>query len=348
MSSGPARQLREGLTLPVRRDLTGATGPTKKQAAGKRWRRTSRGFFVPSHVDREDVNQRIAEVSVVVPPRCGITAWAGLRWMGGRWFGETTPNGERRPVTIAIGTRDIRPQPGFGIAVTGEGLAPRMVIEIGRVRVTRPVWSVSFEMRYANGWRQAVVALDMAAYNDLVSIEEQSEFVSHQNGWTGVPQARKALPYGSENSWSPMETLMRLIWEVDAELPRPLCNVPIFDLDGQHLGTPDLLDPEAGLMGEYDGSGHLVRQQHVRDVRRAELLRSHDLESVIMLADDFKDPGAYITRLHRARRTAIRRQPPRRTWTIEPPWWWTPTITVEQRRALTQVQRERLLRHRSA
>lgn len=348
MTGGQDAQLRGGLILPVRRDPTGLAGPTKKQAAGPRWRRTSRGYFVPSEVSTEDVEQRIAEVSVVVPDRCGITGWAGLRWLGGRWFDGTATTGERRPVTIAIGTHDIRPQPHHGIAVTGEGLAATMVMEVDGVRVTRPAWSASYEMRYALGWRQAVVALDMAAYNDLVSIDEQREFVSHQNGWTGVPQARKALMFGSENSWSPMETLMRLVWEVDAELPRPLSNVPIFDLRGEHLGTPDLLDPEAGLMGEYDGSGHLLRQQHGRDVRRAERLRSHDLESVIMLADDFKDPDDYIARLHRARRTAIRRQPARRTWTIEPPWWWTPTVTVAQRRALPQVQRERLLKNRSA
>jgi hypothetical protein len=214
--------------------------------------------------------------------------------------------------------------------------------------VTRPVWSVSFEMRYADNWRQAVIALDMAAYNDLVSIDEQAEFISHQNGWTGVPQARKALPFARENSGSPQEVLMRLVWEVDAELAPPLCNQPVFDLSGRHIGTPDLLDLESGLMGEYDGDGHLLRGQRARDVPRAELLRSHDLESVIMLADDFTNLDAYIERLRRARRTALRRQPAHRTWTVEPPWWWTPTTTVAQRRALTEIQRERFLKHRSA
>jgi hypothetical protein len=334
------RVLRAGLVLPVRRDKTGQSGPTKKEAEGGRWRRTSHGFFVPSEVSHDDVNQRIVEASVVVPNGCGITGWAGLRWLGGRWFTGTTAEGDHLPVMIAIGTHDIRPQPDFGIAVTGEGLAARMVMALDGVPITRAVWSVSFEMRYARTWRQAVVSLDMAAYNDLVSIDEQTEFVSHQNGWTGVPQARKALPFAEENSWSPMETLMRLVWVVDADLPPPLCNSPIFDLHGRHLGTPDLLDLDTGLMGEYDGPGHLLRGQRARDVPRAELLRSHDLESVIMLADDFNDLDAYTERLRRARRSALRRQPARRTWTIEPPWWWTPT--------LTETQRERFLKYRLA
>jgi len=303
---------------------------------------------VPSHVSNENVEQRIVEASAVVPEGLGITGWAGLSWLGGRWFDGTTAAGERRPVTIAIGTHDIRPQPTYGIAVTGEGLWRRMAIVHDGLRITQAVWSVSFEMRYAEGWRKAVVALDMAAYNDLVSLEEQAEFFTHQNGWTGIPQARKALPFADENSWSPAETLMRLVWVVDAELPPPLCNRPIFDLRGRHLGTPDLIDPETGLMGEYDGPDHLARAQRARDVKRADLLRAHDLESVTMVAEDFQDVDAYLRRLREGRRRAERHPAEQRTWTIEPPSWWTPTVTVAQRRALTAEQRERFLRHRSA
>lgn len=343
--SGPPRP---GLVVPVRTDPRGIQGPTTDQARGRRWRRTSHGFYVPSRVDSENVEQRILEASVVVPPGCGITGWAGLRWVGGRWFTGLLPDGGRRDITVAISTHDIRPQPAFGIAVSGEGLWRRMAIGHDGVPITQAVWSVSFEMRHAESWRQAVVVLDMAAYNDLVSIEEQAEFFTHQNGWTGIPKARKALPYANENSWSPQEVLMRLVWEIDADLPRPLCNQPIFDLHGRHLGTPDLLDFDTGLMGEYDGAGHLLRHQRSLDVPRAELLSSHDLESVVMMADDLSHLDRYLERLRRARATAARRQPARRTWTIEPPSWWTPTITVAQRRALSASQRERLLRSRSA
>jgi hypothetical protein len=348
MAYVPIHPPRPGLVVPVRREAWGRAGPTKAQVAGPGWRRTSRGFYVPSQISNDSVEQRILEASVLVPDACGITGWAALRWQGGRWFDGTAADGDRRAVTIAISTHDIRPQPTHGIGVSGEGLWRRMAIDHDGVRITRAVWSVSYEMRYAPSWRQAVVVMDMAAYNDLVSIEEQAEFFTHQNGWTGIPQGRKALDFADENSWSPQEVGMRLVWEVDAGLPRPLCNQPIFDLHGRHLGTPDLLDFETGLMGEYDGSGHLLRGQRAVDVPRAELLRSHDLESVIMMADDFAHLDRYLERLHRARATAARRQPARRTWTIEPPSWWTPTLTVVQRRGLTESQRARLLKHRSA
>jgi hypothetical protein len=344
----PSEPHRHGLVVPVRMDPTGKTGPTRGQAQGPGWRRTSHGFFVPSQVDADDVEQRIVEASVVVPEGLGITGWAGLRWLGGRWFEGTTAAGDRRPVTIAISTYDIRSQPAYGIAISGEGLWRRMAIVHDGLRITQAVWSVSFEMRYAESWRRAVVALDMAAYNDLVSLEEQTEFLSHQNGWTGIPQARKALQFADENSWSPAETLMRLTWVIDAELPPPLCNQPVFDLHGRHLGTPDLLDVETGLMGEYDGPDHLQRAQRARDIQRAGLLHAHDLESVTMVAEDFRDLDGYLRRLRDARRRAQRNSAHPRTWTIEPPWWWTPTVTVAQRRALTLEQRLRFLKHRSA
>lgn len=348
MSNHPSETPRPGLVLPIRLASKGTTGPTRGQSEGTGWRRTSHGFYVPSSVTNEDPEQRIVEASVVVPEGLGITGWAGLRWLGGRWFDGLTPTGGQLPVTIAISTHDIRPQPTYGIAVSGEGLWRRMSIVHDGIRITQPVWSVSFEMRYAADWRRAVVALDMAAYNDLVSIDEQAEFLSHQNGWTGVPKARKAIGFADENSWSPAEVLMRLVWQVDAELPRPLTNRPVFDLRGRHLGTPDLIDPGTGLMGEYDGPDHLPRDQRARDIRRADLLRAHDLESVVMVAEDFQDLDSYLRRLRAARRRAERYTGTPRTWTIEPPSWWTPTVTVAQRRALTAEQRARFLGYRSA
>ena len=54
---------------------------------------------------------------------------------------------------------------------------------------------------------------------------------------------------------------MRLVWELDAGHPRPLCNVPLFDRHGRHLATPDLVDPGAGVVGEYDGAVHLTGAQ---------------------------------------------------------------------------------------
>jgi hypothetical protein len=328
--------------LPARIDPTGVRGPTRGQAAGRHWRRTSHGFYVPAHVDGENVDQRIVEASVVVPSKGAITGWAALRWYGGRWFDGTDGAAERLPVDVLVSTFDIRPQ--RGIKPCGEGTSPSTITVVDGVPVTSPAWSTAFAMRYAETPRRAALVMEMAAYNDLVSIAEVTSLIGAQSGWTGVPIARNGIALAGENAWSPAEVFMKLVWELDCGFARPLQNVPIFNLDGRHIGTPDLLDPDAGVIGEYDGRGHLRSEQRVTDVRRAAAFADHHLECVIMLAGDTTDQ--FQARLRAAYARAGRRRT-RRTWTITPPDWWTPTRTVEQRRRLTPEQRARFLRHRA-
>lgn len=335
-------RVRAGLVLPVRTDPHGLLGPTRHQAAGPRWRRSSHGFYVPAHVDREDVDQRILEASVVVPPTGAITGWAALRWLGGRWFGGRDASGERLPVQVLISTHDIRPQPG--IKPCGEGTSPENIIVVDGVRVTNAAWSTAFAMRYAGTPRRAALQLEMAAYDDLASVTEVSAVLAGQSSWTGVPNARKGVPLAGENAWSPAEFFLKATWVIDGDHPMPLQNVPIFDLHGNHIGTPDLFDPAAGVYGEHDGPHHLSPEQRVADVRRAARFADHHLEGVTMIAGDTY--GHFLERLDAAYERAARRRT-RRTWTITPPDWWVPTMTVAQRRALTPEQRARFLGYRA-
>lgn len=50
---------------------------------------------------------------------------------------------------------------------------------------------------------------------------------------------------------------MRLCWCREVTRARLRCNPPVFDLEGRHLLTPDLLDVDHGVSGEYDGAVHL-------------------------------------------------------------------------------------------
>ena len=237
-----------------------------------------------------------------------------------------------RDVVLATGSNDVLPQ--SGIRICQERLNPRDLTEHDGLRITTPVRSLCFECRYADSVREAVVAIDMVAYDDLVSIDELTAYALAHPGWTGIPRCRDAILLADENSWSPWETRMRLIWMLDAGLPRPLCNTPVFDRSGTHIGTPDLLDVEAGVVGEYDGALHLERAQRARDVRREERFRAHGLEYLTMLAGDSADPGRLVDRMISTRRRAKWMAPSSRPWTITPPPWWTPRDTVTERRRL--------------
>lgn len=343
--SGVTRQV----SVPVRVDPKGVAGPTPDQARGPRWRRTSQGWYVPVGVDGSTVDQRVVEAAVCLPDDWGaVTGWAALGWAGARWF-DGTPwgGGPLRPVTLAVGgNRAIREQAGF--KPSEERLRPDEFALVDGVRLTSAVRSACFEMRYADNLRQAVVALDMACFNDHVSIDEVTAYAALLNGWTGIPQCREALLLADENAWSPREVSMRLHWELDAGLARPRCNVPIFGPDGTFLGTPDLLDPVAGVLGEYDGSLHLTGQRRSKDLVREDLFRSHGLEYVTMVAADKPDPSAFIARLVSAYDRAAGIPSSRRTWTLEQPSKWADTTTVAARRSLDDWLRDRLLAHRAA
>lgn len=342
----PSATGRGGVVDPVPPDPRGLRGPTPKEARGRNWRRTSRGLYVPAEVDGGLPEQRIVEAAAVLPAYGGVTGWAALRWMGAQWFGGLAPDGTTvLPVTLATAGDDIRPR--TGIQVSAERLNPAELVVVDGLRVTTAVRSVCFEMRYAASVRGAVVAADMAMQADLVSPSELAAFVAGLSGWTGVPRCRAAMPLTSENSWSPRETShLRLVWVSDAGFPTPLCNVPIFDRRGRHIGTPDILDAEAGVVGEYDGSVHLLRAQRARDVRREEAFRSVGLEYFTVLSSDAGDRTGVVRRMQAVRRRARFTSPAARAWTIDKPPWWIPTETVDERRALTAQQRERLLRHR--
>ncbi|WP_145725812.1 MULTISPECIES: hypothetical protein [unclassified Nocardioides] len=328
----------------MRLDPSGQRGPTRGQARNRnRYRRSSSGYYTPAWVDGSDVEQRILEASVVLRSGHAVTGWAALRWCGGAWFSGVDAAGAQVPVDLLISTHDIRPQAGF--ALSGEGTGPEHIEVVDTVPVTSAAWSVSFAMRYAGSVRRAVEVVDMAAYSDLVSVAEVADVVSGQSSWTGVPLARDAVALADENAWSPREVAMRMTWQGSIEGSRPRANIPLFDSSGRHLGTPDLVDVDAGVAADYDGLVHLGREQRRADRSRDEVFSDHGIEMVRWLSGD--RPADFLARLHVAYQAASRRTGPRR-WTADPPSWWISTTTVAARRTLTEDQRERLLRYRIA
>lgn len=255
-----------------------------------------------------------------VSPRDALTGWAALRWSGATWLDGLDTWGNPRDVVIVSPGQKVRPQ--CGQAVCSERLRAEDVVEVDGVRVTLPVRSVLFEMRTSDSLREAVVVADMALEAGLLTLEELAAGCEGAAGWRGVDRARAALDLVVDDSWSPRESVMRLIWQLDAGLPRPLRNVPVFDLEGRHVATPDLLDPVVGLVGEYDGAHHLDARRRGRDVRREAAIRGVGLEVVTMVAADSARHAAVARRIRAAHDRASSRRTWVHRWTLEPPPWW--------------------------
>lgn len=312
----------EDLVTPVRVDPSGRAGPTRHQAAGRRWRQTSAGLHVP--IDAPDhVDQRILEQGSRIRAYGAVTGWAALRWRGARFFEGTAAHGDgvdRLPVPLVTGGRDLRPDPR--VHISKAQLAPderELVDGIWTAIATRALFD---ELRRHGNLRQAIVDVEMAIAAKLTRIVEFQDYLSGRNAWTGVGLARDAAAVAGLGCRSPQEVRMALAWMWDAGLPRPLCNAPIFDLEGRLIAIADLLDVAAGCVGEYQGADHKEGEKHRTDVAREQRLRDHGLECFEVVGGDLQDLDLTVKRMVNARDRARFDPEHRRTWTLRQPAWW--------------------------
>lgn len=307
--------------MPVRVDPSGITGPTKGAAVGRRWRQVAHGWHVPTEVDIDVVEQRILNQAVRLPEGAGLTGWAALRWSGAAYFDGRGPDGGGAlPVPLLVGNRNLRPGPRARISKEQfppwehDAVAGVLCAAVPRALYDEARWSVSD--------RRAVVAVDMTAAAGLITVDAFREYVDSRPAWTGVYRARFAADLATAGSRSPQESLMRLVWMLDAGLPFPVCNQPVFSLGGLLLGYPDLFDPEAGLVGEYDGKNHLAQDRRSSDRTREERFRDHGLEYVAVVRGELSHVGVVAQRIRAAYRRAPHHPPERRRWTLDEPAWF--------------------------
>lgn len=268
------------------------------------------------------VEQRIVEQSVRLPATGGLTAWAALRWRGAAFFDGTDQGGRRElPIPLVIGgTGNLRPD--AAVALSWEQFPPwerELVAGMPCAVVPRALYD---ETRWSAGDRAATAAVDMAVAAGLITVERFHAYVESRPAWTGVRRARFAADHAVAGSRSPQESRLRLVWTLDAGLPTPLCNEPVFALDGSLLGYPDLFDPAAGLVGEYDGADHLADDRRSMDRTREERFRDHGLEYVAVVRGELGRPELVARRLRAAYRRASVSSPARRRWTLDQPSWF--------------------------
>ena len=145
---------------------------------------------------------------------------------------------------------------------------------------------------------EAVVAMDMALHQRIVSLRELLAFVGANQGAKGIAILRRAIELAEPATESPMETRLRLLL-VLAGLPRPQAQVSIRDPHGGFLGRPDLYYPAHRLGLEYDGGTH--RDRLVEDNRRQNRLLNGDVRLLrFTAADIFQAPGSVINQVRLA------------------------------------------------
>lgn len=328
------------LVRPVPVDPSGRRGPTRGQAAGPGWRRTSKGLHVPATLSVEVVEQRILEESARLPAGGGVTGWAACRLAGAAYFDGLERDGRtRQPVPLVVPAGS-KLRPGAGSTVCRESLPPGELTVLHGVSSVTAVRGVFDEMRRVQDVREAVVAMDMAAAAELVSIREMREYLAAHTRWRRSSRVAWALELASERSLSPGESRLRLIWLLDARLPAPMVNQDVWDDRGRLLGKADLFDPVAGVFGEYDGAVHRGAARHTSDVRREDKVRRAGLEYFKVTGMDLHDRPMVAERMLSTRERALAVRRPG-CWTVEPPPGWWSTDTAADRLARRDRFRER-------
>jgi len=277
---------------------------------------------VPASTSRECIHQHILEQGARIRSYGAVTGWASLRFQGAKYFDglRRLGPGQLAPVPIVTGGALLSPDDRVVISRAQLAAGERQLVD--GIWVTRPTRALFDEVRRHGRLREAVADIEVAVAAGLLSFAEFADYVAHRNPWTGIGLAREAVALAGLGCWSRPETLMALIWMLDAELDRPLCNVPVFDLDGRLIAIVDLLDPVAGCVGEYQGGDHKHGERHRNDVAREQALRDVGLECFEVVGGDLADRELVVKRMVAARGRSLFQAPADRLWTLDQPAWW--------------------------
>lgn len=284
---------------------------------GPNWQRVGRGYYTPVSGIAATPRQRILNAAPFIGQGV-LGGWAaayvhGVDWLDGIdpfTFGQIPVDClavRRRPMVPWIRNRNVVTPVPDRIVVDG-------------VAVTTPLRTAFDGARWATSLEEAVVFTDAVAHFTGIESDELVAFAKAHPCYPGVQQAVAAAKLTDGRVLSPWESRLRCCYLLDAELPdNLLLNVPIFR-GCRELGRPDLLDPDAGLVLEFDGAQHRDREQHHRDNIREKAFEATNLTVVRCDSLDLRQerPGL-VRRMRTGYARSLCRDRSKDRWTLRPP-----------------------------
>lgn len=307
-------------TPAVRTRVAVELGISKGQLAGPGWSAPYRGVHRPmSWRPEPSPRQRILDVAELLPEGAAIGGWAAAHLLGAvELDGRGRAGLGREPVPVIL------PPPVLirareGIRRWRSRLDPGDVVLVDGVPCTSPA-RTGFDLARSHPLRDGVVCLDVLGRQVGLSPVDVLDYARAHRRWRGLPRVLPAVRLADPRAASTGETRFRLVWVLDAHLPPPEVNPSILGSGGHLLGIGDLLDPEAALLGEYDGRDHRALAAHVADNAREEWLEDAGLVVVRASSPDVTREARARTvhRLRSAYRRGRARDRSRDRWTYIP------------------------------
>jgi hypothetical protein len=292
-------------------------GPTRHQLSGAAWTRPHRGVVVWGDQDHQAPALRILCAAQALPG-VPLGGWAAAYVHGAVELDGGRGRRDLEPITFCPGTSGAR-RPRAGLVPLRSRLDDADVVAVNGLMVTSPARTAFDLARTARTLHQAVADVDalLRVRPSVLTVEEFAAYVQSQRGFLGIDQTRACVPLVSPGARSRPESMLRVVWVADAGLPTPLVNPKVFSVAiGRLLGLPDLLDPDSGLVGEYDGAHHRDLDQHTGDNVREEAFEDAGLTVVRATVTDLRHREQLAARLRKGYRRARRAQV--RDWFVQP------------------------------
>jgi hypothetical protein len=157
-------------------------------------------------------------------------------------------------------------RPPKRIIVRNERVDTDELTWVGEIPVTTPARTAFDIGRYLKRG-EAIARLDALMRARPFSIEDVMLLAKRYKGARGVARLKAALPLVDGGAASPQETRLRLLF-IDAGLPRPTTQIPVFDEDGKFVRFLDMGWEDFMVGAEYDGEQHQTsRPQYIKDLR---------------------------------------------------------------------------------
>lgn len=286
------------------------------------WDRRHHGFWSDAPAQSQPA-QRIIDASVVLPDGAAIGGWAAAYLHGAQMLDGKARDGTDLDVMVCVAREQQVRRPG--IDDFRSALLPDDVVLLHGVPVTSLVRTAFDLTRRAANLTEAVCALDALAHATELNYGDLAGYTADRPRWRGVHQVKASLELADRRSLSPYESRMRMLWQLDADLPTLECNIPLFTPNGALIGYPDGFAGASAVVVEYDGAHHRDATQQSADNVREERFERHGLIVVRVGAHDlFAERNRTIERMQAAHEEGLRRDRDRDHWVTTPPSWWSP------------------------
>lgn len=222
---------------------------------------------------------------------------------------EPPPRQRREPALPELTSTDHRRNDATGHFFIRQGIGMPPVLGPWGCRATHALETVLKCLPWLPGWR-AVAAidqlrssgLDLAGPPQTAALQElRRDFEMIPPGFAGSRLLSAAFDRSAANTWSPMETLLRLA-VVSRGAPEPQMNLPVRMRSGEtfHL---DIAWPEARAGLEYNGRVHYENRKVYGDEQhRLHLLEDAGWKVRIVVAEDLRDHHRFEATLRWLRR----------------------------------------------